>query len=279
MERALLCLAIGAVMNKTMRSPAALAAISAGAAFMLVAVCAAQTGLPPNALWEVVRNVCVPGQSQHQDPKPCLQVDLTGGTEKGFAILRDPRRAVQFLLIPTARISGIESPAVLAPNATNYFAQAWEARTYIDQALQRPLPRDGIGLAINSSVSRSQDQLHIHFACVRADVMNALRNNGGKIERRWSPFAVPLRWRRHYAAMWLPGEHLGANNPFQLLASSLPGASAAMGNYTLVVVGMTRPDGTKGFVLLADHVDKQQDNSAGGEELLDASCRIAAQQR
>jgi CDP-diacylglycerol pyrophosphatase len=250
-----------------------------GAAFLLIPVCVAQIGFPPNMLWEVVHNVCEPGQSQHHRPGPCVQVDLTGGTEKGFAILRDPRSIVRFLLIPTARISGIESPAVLAPNATNYFAKAWDARTYIGQALHQTLPRDAIGMAINSTVSRSQDQLHIHFTCTRADVMSALHKNEGQLGSRWAPFKVPLRWRRHYVAMWLPGENLGSNNPFQLLASGLPGASANMGNYTIVVIGMTRADGTEGFALLADHVDKPQDNSAGGEELLDDSCRIAAQQK
>jgi CDP-diacylglycerol pyrophosphatase len=265
-------------MTKAKRSLARVTAHCVAAAFLLIPACAAQMDLPPDALWEVVHNVCVPGQSQHHDPRPCLRVDLDGGKEKGFAILRNPRGKVRFLLVPTARISGIESPAVRAPNATNYFARAWEARVYIEQALHEPLSRDGIGLAINSSESRSQDQLHIHFTCVRPDVMSALHKDEGQIDSRWAPFEVPLL-RRHYVAMWLSGENLDSNNPFQLLASGLPGASADMGNYTLVVIGMTRASGAKGFALLADHADKQHDNSAGGEELLDDSCRIAAQQK
>src|ERR1700693_4858078 len=172
------------------RGSAIVTAICACTAFLLLAGNAAQRDLPRNALWEVVRNVCVPGQSEHHDPTPCLQVDLNGGIESGFAILRDPRGGSQFLLIPTTRISGIESPIVRGPNATNYFASAWEVRTYVNEALHLTLPRDGIGLAVNSAVSRSQDQLHIHFSCIRADVLEALHKNEGRIGNRWAPFNV-----------------------------------------------------------------------------------------
>jgi CDP-diacylglycerol pyrophosphatase len=75
-------------------------------------------------LWEVVHNVCIPGQSEHHDPKPGHQVDLNGGIESGFAFLRDPRGGTQFLLIPTTRISGIESPIACGPSALNHFASA-----------------------------------------------------------------------------------------------------------------------------------------------------------
>src|SRR5260221_10222820 len=111
-----------------LRSCALIATGCALAIFLLVVADAAQKNLSRDALWEVVHNICVPGQLQRHDPKPCLQVDLKDGIEKGFAILKDPRGLAQFLLIPTARISGIESPVILGPGATNYFASAWEAR-------------------------------------------------------------------------------------------------------------------------------------------------------
>src|ERR1700682_6094763 len=244
-------------------------------AFLMLAADAAQRDLPRDALWEVIHNVCVPGQSQLHDPKPCLQVDLNGGIESGFAILRDPRGGTQFLLIPTTRISGIESPIVRRPNAPNYFADAWEARTYINEALHRTLPRDGVGLAINSAVSRSQDQLHIHFSCIRADVLQALHKNEERIGDHWAPFNVSFSGHR-YEAMWVTGEHLSPHNPFSLLAASLPDAARDMGNRTLAVIGLTRADGTKGFVILADQANKKRDDLAYGEELLDHACHIAA---
>src|ERR1035437_1688450 len=254
---------------------AVVAAICACAAFLFPPADVAQRDPPPNTLWEVVHNLCVPGQSEHHDPKPCLQVDLNGGIESGFAILRDPRGGTQFLLIPTTQISGIESPIVRGPSAPNYFADAWEVRTFINEALHQTLPRDGISLAINSAVSRSQDQLHIHFSCIRADTLEALHKNEGRIGDQWAPLNVSL-FGHYYLAMWVTGEHLSPNNPFRLLAEKLPNATRDMGNRTLVVIGFTRTDGTKGFVILAGQVNKKSGDLANGEELLDHACQIAA---
>ena len=254
---------------------AAALAICVCTPLLLLAAKAAQEDLPRNALWAVVHNICVPGQSQNHDPKPCLRVDLNEGIERGFAILRDPRGGIQFLLIPTSQISGIESPIIRGPNAMNYFASAWEVRTYIDEALHQSLSRDEIGLAINSALSRSQDQLHIHFSCVRADVVGALHKNERRIGNQWAPFEDSLLGH-HYLAMWIPGEHLSPHNPFRLLAEQLPGATPDMANRTLVVVGFTRAEGIKGFVLLADQVNKQSGDLANGEELLDHTCHVAA---
>jgi CDP-diacylglycerol pyrophosphatase len=217
--------------------------------------------------------MCVPDETQNRDPKPCVQVDLENGSARGFAILKDLRGETQFLLIATARVSGIESPLVLAPDAENYFADAWEARSYVNQALHRTLPPDDISLAINSAESRSQDQLHIHIDCVRGDVLEALHGNEDAIGNQWAPFPHPLSGHR-YMAMWVPGEHLGSSNPFLLVAEGLPGARQNMGERTLVVVGLTRADGTKGFVLLEDQVNKESHDSASGEELQDHACRI-----
>src|ERR1019366_8247092 len=76
---------------------AVVAAICACAPFLWLAAAGGQGGPSPDALWEVVHNICVPAQSQHYPPMPCLQVELNGGIESGFAILRDPRCGTQFL--------------------------------------------------------------------------------------------------------------------------------------------------------------------------------------
>jgi CDP-diacylglycerol pyrophosphatase len=250
-----------------------MAIISFCAVFLLLAAEASQRNLPRNALWELIHNICVPGQSLRRDPNPCLEVDLTGGVENGFAILRDPRGGTQFLLIPTAPISGIESPAVLNPNGTNYFALAWEARTHLDDTLHLTIPRDDVGMAINSLVSRSQDQLHIHFSCVRPDVWNTLHQHEREIGNQWAPFDFLLVGQR-YAAIWVSGERLKPPNPFRLLAEGMPDAAGNMSDRTLVVIGLIRPNGTKGFVILTDRVNKDRGDLANGEELLDNACHI-----
>jgi CDP-diacylglycerol pyrophosphatase len=259
------------------RASAALVVIGF-AVFLLAAIAsAAQGNRSRDALWQIVDNLCIPGQTQNHDPRPCAEVDLSGGVEKGFAILKDLRGATQFLLIPTARISGIESPVILQADAPNYFAEAWDARTFIDGVLHRSLPRDDVGLAINSAVSRSQDELHIHIDCVRADVADALHKDRDQIGSTWAPLNRGFL-NHSYLAMWVRGEHLGSNSPFRLLADGVPGAATDMGNRTLVVVGLTRSDGTVGFVILADRVNVPTGDLASGEELLDHSCRIASAQ-
>jgi CDP-diacylglycerol pyrophosphatase len=258
-----------------LRASVILATVCLGITFLLLAANADQRGLSRDALWEIVHNVCVPGQSANHNPAPCLQVNLNGGIESGFVILRDPRGGSQFLLIPTTRISGIESPIVRGPNATNYFALAWEARTFVNEALHLALPRDDFGLAINSAASRSQDQLHIHFSCIRADIWEALHRTAGSIGNNWATFRVSL-FGHYYLAMWVAGEHLSSHNPFSLLAEGLPDAARDMSDRTLVVIGLTRAEGTKGFVILTDQVNRQSGDSAFGEELLDRACHVAS---
>jgi len=86
------------------------------------------------------------------------------------------------LLTPTVRISGIESPDDSRPPRHKLFRQRLgSSHVHYKNSAPERLPRDGVGLAINSAVSRSQDQLHIHIACVHSDVLEALNKNQDKI--------------------------------------------------------------------------------------------------
>jgi CDP-diacylglycerol pyrophosphatase len=231
----------------------------------------------PNALWNIVHNVCVPNEEQHGNPAPCRLVDLRDGAQNGYALLKDLAGASQFLLIPTARIGGIESPALLAPGVPNYFAAAWRARTYVDRALDKTLPRDDIALAINSVAGRSQNQLHIHIDCVRTDVRAGLRQYEATVTGRWAPLGIPLAGHP-YLAMRVEGQDLDRVSPFQLLADGVPGARDDMGHHTLVVVGAVFPSGP-GFVILDDRVNAAPGDRASGEELQDHACAVAGSAR
>lgn len=222
----------------------------------------------PNALWNIVNGQCVPDQRQHGDPAPCAQVDLGAGEENGHAVLKDLVGPLQFLLIPTGRITGIESQELLAPDAPNYFAAAWRARSFVEERAGRTVPRDWMSLAINSEKARTQTQFHIHVDCLRADVHEALVQHSSGIGTEWTAFPVPLAGHR-YSAIAVASEDLDAVNPFVLLADGVPGARTAMGDQTLVVVGTVGPDGEPGFVILADHADDATGDRASGESLQD----------
>lgn len=218
----------------------------------------------PEALWRIVHDQCVPHELTSDDPAPCALVDQAGG----YALLKDTRGPAQYLLIPTERITGIESPTLLVPEATNYFAAAWRARPLVEERLGRPVPRGWMSLAVNSEFARTQNQLHIHIDCLHADVHEALTQHAAEIGPAWAPFPVPLMGDR-YSAIAVAGEDLDAVNPFDLLADGVPGARTDMGRRTLVVAGAVLPGGSPGFVVLAGLVDPATGDTGGGEAVQD----------
>jgi CDP-diacylglycerol pyrophosphatase len=228
----------------------------------------------PGALWRIVHDRCVPNELQHGRPAPCTAVDLRDGVARGYVLLKDLRGKTQYLLIPTARVTGIEDPQLLLPSAPNYFADAWRERSYTERAAGRALPRDALSLAVNSRYARSQNQLHIHIDCIRPEVRALLRRQMAAIGGRWARLPRRLAGRRYWA-MRIVGAELGDADPFKLLAAGRPGARAAMGTHTLVVAGARFTDGPPGFILLDDRADLARGNRAGGERLQDHSCALA----
>ena len=246
-----------------MQPPVALKA--AALALVLFPLTATAAHADPDALWHLVNQQCVVDETQFGNPAPCAEVDLSAGEQRGFAVLKDSEGARQFLLIPTARIPGIESPELLAPDAPNYFADAWRARSFTEAAAGGPVPREWMSLAINSALARTQNQLHIHIDCLRTDVHDALSRYGGNVGPEWTTFPVPLAGHT-YTARTVDGPELVAN-PFQLVAEEVGGQD--MGSQTIVVVGARRGDGSAGFLILADRADGEGGSFAGGEQLQD----------
>ena len=237
-------------------------------ALLLLALPTRLSAADSNALWHIVGELCVPQQKLTHSPRPCEQVDLAAG----YAVLKDKVGNTQFLLIPTRRILGIESPALLAAGAPNYWRDAWQARHFVEQRARHQLPRDAIGLAINSLPGRTQNQMSIHIDCVNLDVRQALREHAAAIGPSWTKFPVPLA-SHDYLAMRLDEPDL-TSNPFQLLADNAPGARNDMAHWTLVVIGAHWQD-KDGFVLLAGHAVPGVGNWAEGEQLLDHACGVA----
>jgi CDP-diacylglycerol pyrophosphatase len=231
----------------------------------------------PDALWNIVHGQCIPDQQQKGDPAPWALVDLQQGDTRGYVVLKDIVGATQYPLIPTARVRGIESALLMKPDAPNYFADAWRERGYTERAAQHQLPRDAIGLAINSAFGRTQNQLHIHIDCVRTDVRAVMQRQLAQIGDSWAPLSEPLVGHPYRATRVL-GDALDGANPFVLLADGVPGARMAMGEQTLVVIGAEFAGGQPGFVILTDHVNLATGDRASGEELQDHNCQLAHNQ-
>lgn len=239
----------------------------------LLAVAGPARAEDADALWKIISQKCLPNEREYGQPAPCAVVDLKDGDAHGYVVLKDRVGATQFLVMPTAKITGIEDPAVLAPGAANYFADAWRERHFTIDAADHELRRDELSLAVNSVYGRSQNQLHIHIDCVAPAVKAALGRRIAAVGDKWAPFPEPLAGHR-YRAMRVDGEALAAN-PFLLLADGVAGARAAMGKETLVVVGASFAAGRPGFVVLDTTADAATGNRGNGEELQDHSCALA----
>jgi CDP-diacylglycerol pyrophosphatase len=220
----------------------------------------------PNALWHVVHDLCLPNMAMSGRPQPCTAVDRAGG----FAIVKDVLSADHYLLVPTIKISGIESPALMEPDAKSYWRAAWEARRYIERSIGRDLPREDVGLAVNSRIARTQEQLHIHIACVRADVRVILQSRQTELGPAWTHVKFEP-WDPVYKARWISEADFAAHDPFKLLAAEDAAAKANMAKQTLVLIGASHGN-EPGFVLLS-HQAEYGDNSSG-EALLDHRCAV-----
>lgn len=215
------------------------------------------------ALWSIVHDRCEPHARQNSDPAPCVFVSLT----EGYAVLKDnsPVKPLHYLLIPTERLTGIEDPAVVAPEQPNRWAEAWEARRFVEGLAGRALARDEVALAINSPFARSQNQLHIHIACLKPAMRAALTEQAAAIGGAFAPLPKPLL-DRPYRAMRVLGDGLEAD-PFQVAAAS----GANLDRATLVVAGATFAEGP-GFIILLDEADLEHGDRAHGEDLLAPDC-------
>jgi CDP-diacylglycerol pyrophosphatase len=236
---------------------------------LLVSVCglaalpSSVRGGDRDRLREIVQEQCVPHWVTAHDPAPCISVSQRASAQ-GYAVLADRKGGAHFLLIPTQRISGIESPELRATGALNYFDAAWNARNVLDAVVGAPVPREAVGLAVNHIHARSQDQLHIHISCLGRSVHDELHTAADRIGHAWSSVRVG---GIDYQALRITGRQLGSANPFKLLADRLPGARQAMGQFTVLVAGMEFKEGP-GFVVLAGYA------VPGAELLLDSSCAV-----
>lgn len=236
-----------------------------------------------NTLWRIVNGSCVPNMEQNHNPSPCIDVDFKQGEGSGVAVLKDIKGKSQYLIMPTRKITGIESEEVWEPNAVNYFSHAWNDTYLVNQRLSHNLTRTDFAVAVNSISGRSQNQLHLHIDCIQRSVKSIFQQRDLRHQIGW--YDLPTRLMgHHYRAMWLPGSELGTRNPFQLLADSLPNPAREMAAHTLVLVG-ARYSGEDGFILLDGQAPAYavalspflKLGFGSGEELEDHNCQIAKQ--
>ena len=76
-------------------------------------------------LWRIVHEQCVPAAAKGERAAQALPQSVAKADD---AVIKDLNGVAQLLAIPTARVTGIEDPALLQPQTPDYFADAWRAR-------------------------------------------------------------------------------------------------------------------------------------------------------
>jgi len=222
--------------------------------------------LTRNDLWFVINKLCVPAE-RYSLPSPCSMVVHDAHFESGYVILSVSKG--HLVISPTQHISGIESHELWSSKARNYWQAAWLARERIDRNFLKTFDRSDIALAVNSIKGRSQDQFHIHTACVRPDVNAALAEESPEINQRWRLMRKQFRGAA-YSVRWLAAATLEDVDVLNVFDPDIRQNDAEMGRQTLVLVGGWK-DGKAGFFVL--NAQTTGDRIAHGEWLLDDTCQ------
>lgn len=219
----------------------------------------------PNALWDLINKQCVPNQRAQGNPEPCTYVD----EQQGLVVLKDINGSLQYLLMPSTQVSGMESPVLLEKSTPNYFVQAWQARHFMAKKYGRPIDDSNISLTINSQYGRSQNQLHIHISCLSPQIKKTLSRNEKLIGYQWQTLPEKLLDHTYLARKVTPSE-LNEKGAFRILAEGVPDSSTKMGNFGMAMVNLQQGD----FLLLASQRNLLQLNNASTEEIQDHQCQL-----
>jgi CDP-diacylglycerol pyrophosphatase len=219
---------------------------------------AAPSFLARDALWTVVRT-CESAKASVGLSLPCLDVrDSPDGYR--VALLRPPFPRTHLLVVPLARMPGIESPELRGRAGGAYLAMAWDARN-IARGDLGPIPWASAGMAINSAGNRSQDQLHVHVDCLTQQAKSNLTRAGGSVGKEWK-----VLWRGVWARL-VRGEDLRAADPLGPMIERLPLGPIGRSGLNFGVAGVEWSRGQKGYILLAS-------KTMSFERLLDSGCAL-----
>jgi CDP-diacylglycerol pyrophosphatase len=217
--------------------------------------------LRSNALWQI-EQTCLANTAGTAEP-PCVATDPM----EGYVLLKDRKGSNHFLLLPTKRLSGIESNELLSGTLPNYFELAWNSRKLLSADRRVPVRDQDVLLAINSKFGRSQGQLHIHIACVKQSVGDLLDRFDSTITEAWAPFPVDLEGH-DYIARRVTLSQFETVGAFRIVALGMPRAAMAMDHMSIAAIAAKNGE----VIVLATSRDLVDLNFASAEELQDQDC-------
>ncbi len=210
----------------------------------------------PNSLWSLAQ--CC--SRNLQSNRGCRAYDATDE----YIILKDnsPTKPAAYLIIPTIPVTGMEDKQIFSPPVLDFWEYGWQQAKLLVKK-----PAEDVGLAINSQRGRSQNQLHIHIACVLPAVARTLDSHAAAIgPDPAAALRLALAPANHVYRIIKVDKLGGHDSPFTLVAA-MPNAAPQMADQSIAVIGSAAPNTY--FVLDASANDA---NPGFAEELLDQNC-------
>jgi len=210
----------------------------------------------PNSLWSLAE-CCSRNLQSDRDCRDYNAADK-------YIILKDnsPAKPAAYLIIPTIQVTGIEDKQIFSPPVVDFWDYGWQQAQHLVNK-----PAVDIGLAINSLHGRSQNQFHIHIACVLPAVAQTLASKATTIGTDpATAVQLALPPANHVYRVMKVNKLAGADSPFTLVAA-MPDVAAAMRDQSIAVIGSATPNTY--FVL---DTSANNINPGFAEELLDQKC-------
>lgn len=195
------------------------------------------------ALWSVIRTLCLPA-SYFGVSYPCLKVDRAGG----YAILRPPSRSsLDFIITPTFYIEGIESLPRLHETPPNLWKAGWMSRDLLREAVHHDVSWNDIVLAVNSKLTRNQDQLHLHLGCLERKLKQVISAEAGIGGSTWR-IVKPKSIKAGLLVKFLTQDQIDADL-FAMINNEIPGRENSNEWQTIALAGV-ESGSDRGFVLM-----------------------------
>jgi CDP-diacylglycerol pyrophosphatase len=217
-----------------------------------------------DSLWKIVHDRCEIGYQRTGAYAPCALVDEASGT----AVFKGAYDPYDFLLLPLARVTGSEDPALQESTGRNYLYDAWAARFLLTSRLNNSLPESDVVLTVNPKNMRTQDQLHIHISCASPTTSAVLKNIDASEYVRWNQLPIDLNGHT-YEALAVSRQELESKNLFQDVYMKVTADHTSIENAGIAVANVAPEQ----FLLLV--AEGTEDQPVKADTIQDRECSIA----
>ncbi|SPP31183.1 CDP-diacylglycerol pyrophosphatase [Arsenophonus endosymbiont of Aleurodicus floccissimus] len=218
-------------------------------------------------LWQTINQQCIPEFKNGSLQSPCIKVDQ----QHRYVIYKDIKGPLHDLLLPLDKISGIESPILQQKNTENYFMLAWKNRQLFIKTANKPINEQFLSLVINSKYGRSQEQLHIHLACLKAEMYQIIKENEHTITTSWQLLKQKINSHR-YIAIKIPATNVNKISPFHYLEKYAAEQGDNIAYYGLAMIPSTQKSE---FILLASRLKLLDFNLGSTGAIQDYQCKLS----